>query len=156
MNPKVFNILKCFGQGGVNYYIMKKIDTVVVRETLYITMWVIIFSAVMEAVFLALGRWDITVLLGNLLGGAAAVLNFFLMGLTVQNAVEKEEKDAKNLVRLSQTLRHFMLLGVAVIGFVVNCFNVVAMLVPLLFPSVAVKLRMLRYKDPDEGGEESK
>ncbi len=134
---------------------MKKIDEVVLRETLYITLWVAVFSVVMEAVFLVIGRWDYTVLLGNLLGGGAAVLNFFLMGLTVQNAVAKEEKDAKNLVKLSQTLRHFMLVAVAAIGFIVSCFNVVSMLVPLLFPSIAVKLRMIRLKDEHEEGESS-
>lgn len=134
---------------------MKKIDAVVLRETLYITLWVVIFSVIMEAVFLALSKWDISVLLGNLLGGTAAVLNFFLMGLTVQSAVSKEEKDAKNLVKLSQTLRHFMLIGACAVGFIFSCFNVVAMLVPLLFPGIAVKLRMIRLRDTGKGGEGS-
>ncbi len=131
---------------------MIKLDKVVLRETVYVAVWVAVFSLIMEAVFLVLSRWDITVLLGNLLGALGAVLNFLLMGITVQKAVSKDEKDAKNLVKLSQTLRQFMLLGFAAVGFIFNCFNIIAVLVPFLFPSVAVKFRMIRYKDTDGGG----
>ena len=52
-----------------------------------------------ELVFLIIGKWDYTVLLGNLLSGCAAVLNFLLMGITVQNALSKDEKSAKTAVR---------------------------------------------------------
>ncbi len=132
---------------------MIKLDKVVRRETAYVALWVAVFSLIMEAVFLVLSKWDVTVLLGNLLGAIGAVLNFLLMGITVQKAVSRDEKDAKNLVKLSQTLRQFMLLGIAAVGFIFNCFNIIAVLVPFLFPSVAVKLRMIRYKDNGEGGE---
>jgi hypothetical protein len=55
---------------------LSKIDPTVRRETVYIGVWVLVFSVLMEAVFLVLNAWDITVLLGNLLGAFAAVLNF--------------------------------------------------------------------------------
>ena len=128
--------------GGVGFInAMKKIDTVVLRETAYIAAGVILLSAVMEAVFLVGGWWDYTVLLGNLLGGIAAVLNFFLMGITVQKAVTKEEKEAKDIVKLSQTLRMFMQLAFAVIGFLFDVFNVIAVLIPLFFPRIAIMFR---------------
>ena len=76
---------------------MKKIDPTVVKETVYITAFTIIFSMLMQAVFLIVQKWDYTVLLGNLLGIIAVVLNFLLMGITVQNAVLKEEKDADGI-----------------------------------------------------------
>ncbi len=47
-----------------------KIDAIVRRETIYIAVWVGILSLLMEAVFLIIGKWDYTVLLGNLLSGA--------------------------------------------------------------------------------------
>ncbi len=120
---------------------MKKIDATVLRETAYIAVWVIILSAVMEAVFLVGGWWDYTVLFGNLLGGICAVLNFFLMGLTVQKALTKEEKEAKDIVKLSQTLRMFMQLAFIVLAFVFDVFNVIAALLPLLFPRIAIMFR---------------
>ena len=58
---------------------MKKIDPVVIKETKYIAYFVIILSIAMEAVFLILRKWDVTVLLGNILSASAAVLNFLFM-----------------------------------------------------------------------------
>ena len=75
-----------------------------------------------------------------------AVLNFFLMGLTVQKAVGQEERDAKNLMRGSQSLRMLMQLALCAIGAALPCFNLVAVLVPLLFPRLGVMLRSLTLK----------
>lgn len=121
--------------------LLKKVDPTVKRETCYIAGFVLALSAVMELVFALLGAWNITVLLGNLLGGFAAVLNFFLMGLTIQSALGMEEKDAKNRMKASQSMRMLMLLGFCVIGGVAPCFNLYAALIPLVFPRIAVGLR---------------
>jgi hypothetical protein len=120
---------------------MKQVDTAVRRETLYIAAWVAVMSVLMQAVFLVIGRWDYTVLLGNLLGGAAAVGNFFLMGLTVQSAVNKEEKEAASMMKLSQKLRLLMLLVAAVLGVALPWFYLWATLIPLFFPRIAVAFR---------------
>ena len=69
-----------------------KIDATVKKETKYIALWVLLLSALMQSVFIVIGKWDHTVLLGNLLSGAAVILNFFLIGITVQKALEKEFK----------------------------------------------------------------
>ena len=122
---------------------MKKIDPTVVKETAYITVFTIIFSILMQSVFLILQKWDYTVLLGNLLGIVAVVLNFLLMGITVQTAVTKEEKDAKNLMKLSQTGRLFMMFAFALIGYLVPVFNAIAVVIPFLFPRIAIMFRPL-------------
>ena len=97
----------------------------------------------MQAIFLILRRWDYTVLLGNLLGGGAAVLNFFLMGLTVQNALTKDDKDARTAMKVSQLYRNLLLLAVAVVGMLVPSFDAWTTIVPLLFPRIAIALRSL-------------
>ena len=74
-----------------------RIDPAVRQMTWYITVFVILLSVLMELVFLLLHRWDYTVLLGNLLGAAIAIVNFFLMGLAVQKAVDQEEKEASGI-----------------------------------------------------------
>ena len=56
-------------------------DPAVKKQTGYIAVWVILLSLVMEAVFLLLRKWDLSVLFGNLGGAAAAIGNFFLMAL---------------------------------------------------------------------------
>lgn len=117
---------------------MKKIDETVLKETKFIAVWVLILSVLMQAVFLIAGDWDLSVLFGNLLGGGFAVLNFFLMGLTVQKAVTLDEKEAKNSVKISQTYRTLMLFVVAVLGITLSCFNDWAAIIPLFFPRIAI------------------
>lgn len=122
---------------------MIRIDPAVKRETFYITASVLIFSVLMQAVFLVTGFWDFTVLFGNIYGAFLAVFNFFLLGLTVQKAVTKEEKEAKNLIKLSQSGRMLGLLVLAIVGVYLPCFHFLAVLLPLLFPRIAIMFRPL-------------
>lgn len=122
---------------------MQKLDQVVCKETKYISAWTLIFSVILQAVFLIIGKWDITVLFGNLLGAAAAVINFLLMGIGVQYAVTQEEKQAKQTMKLSSTLRTFFLFAVAVLGVLLPCFQTVSALIPLFFPRIAIAIRPL-------------
>lgn len=126
---------------------MKKIDATVKKETTYIFAITVILSVLMQSVFLIIGKWDYTVLLGNLLGIIAAVGNFFVMGINIQSALEREEKEAKNLIKLSQTLRMLALFVIAMIGYLVPVFNIVAVIIPYLFPRVAISLRPLFIKE---------
>ena len=126
---------------------MKKIDPTVWKETRYIFGITLVFSVIMEGIFLALGKWNASVLLGNLWGALGAVLNFFLMGLTVQNAVTKEEKEAKNLIRFSQSARMLMLFVIAGVGFLLPWFHTLAVVIPLLFPRIAIFLHPILRKD---------
>jgi len=130
----------------------KKVDNTVKKETLYIASAVIILSMLMEAVFLIAGQWTLEVLWGNLLGGGAAILNFFLMGLTVQKAVDKDEKDAATMMKFSQTYRFLLMAAVAARDALVPIFNVFAVIIPLFFPRIAIALRPfvgIKYNDAE-------
>ena len=118
-----------------------KIDKTVLKETKYIASFVLILSALMQAVFLVIGKWNYTVLLGNLWGSAAAVANFLGMGLGVQKAVTQEEKEARQTLKASQTLRFFALFIFGIIGVLVPFLNSVSALLPLLFPRIAIAIR---------------
>ncbi len=136
---------------------MSKLDPTVRKETLYISAWVLILSAVMQAVFLVFGKWNFGVLFGNLLSGICACLNFLLMGITVQKALEKDSDDAKTTMKFSQTLRMLMQFGFAAVG--VIFFNPIASIIPLFFPRIAVTFRPLMDKrsggqNTDKGGEQ--
>jgi len=111
---------------------MAKIDYTVIKETRYIAYFVLLLSIIMQAVFLISGMWDYTVLLGNLLSGVIGVLNFFLMGISVQKALQKDEKEAKNIMKISHTYRTlFMLVGIAV-GAALPVFNIWAVVIPVV------------------------
>ncbi len=120
---------------------MDKIDATVKKETLYIAMATVILSTLMQAIFLITGKWDYTVLLGNLLGAVAAIGNFFVMGLGVQKALGKDEKEAKSVMKLSQTVRMLVLFVIAMVGYLVPVFNTLAVVLPYIFPRLAITLR---------------
>ena len=122
---------------------MKKISKNVLKETKYIASAVIIFSIFMQLIFIGLEIWDITVLLGNLLSGIVAVLNFFFMGITIQKVVSSNDGNTRNVIRLSESLRTLMVLLTMIFGVAFPCFNTVTALVPLFFPRIAIIFRPL-------------
>ena len=126
---------------------MSKIDATVQKETKFVALVAFILSLLMQGGFLIAGFWDYTVISGNLLGYIAAVGNFLLLGLTVQKAIGKEEKEIKRLVAFSQYGRLLILLLVALIANFVSIFNLVATVIPFIFPRIAVMIRPYVKKD---------
>lgn len=127
---------------------MKSISSAVRKETKYIAVCVVILSIIMQVVFLVLRRWDYRVLLGNVLSGAVAVLNFLLMGITVQKALEKDEKSAKAQMRASQSFRTLLQFIAAAVGAAAPIFNTATAIIPLFFPRIAIAFRP-RFKDKE-------
>ena len=121
---------------------MSKLDPAVKKETGYIVFWVILLSVLMEAVFLVIRKWDLSVLLGNLGGAAAAVGSFFLLAVTVSRAVSsgKPEEAAKR-VKASAGLRLIGMGGICALMIGVFHTNVYATVIPLLFPRVGLMFR---------------
>lgn len=120
-----------------------KIDKTVIKETKYIALFVLILSVLMQSVFLIIGHWHYFVLLGNIWGAAVAIANFFVMGLFVQKAVTQDEKDAKQTIRASQSLRMVGVFILVVVGILIfkQTPTRVAILIPLIFPRIAIMLR---------------
>ena len=118
-----------------------KANETVKKECIYIAYCCTILSVLMQAVFVVCKRWEYTVLLGNLLSLVASVLNFYFMGLTVQKAVEKDESDAKRLMKSSSSARTAVLFVIIAIGVAIPWFNTVSVIVPVFFPRIAIMLR---------------
>ena len=133
---------------------MKKVDAVVLQETKYIVIWTVIFSVLLQGIFLLIKKWDYTVLLGNLLSGTACIANFLIMGINLTSALQKEEKEAKEAMKASSGLRSFGLFLVVAIGVILPQFNLFAVIIPLFFPRIAIAIRPLCRKEgksKDEG-----
>jgi hypothetical protein len=124
-----------------------RIEPAVKKETKYILGMSLLFSVLMELIFWAVGHMDYTVPLGNLLDVVIAVLNFFLMGLTVQNSIGLDEKAASEKLKLSQRLRMLMVIALAAVGVGLPCFNSLAVVIPLFFPRIAIALWPLFNKE---------
>jgi len=120
-----------------------KVDATIKKETKYIAYFSLILSVLMQAVFLLLKEWDYTVILGNLLSFSVAVLNFYIMGITVQKAVLMDESDARKLIKSSQSLRTAGMFLLLAIGVALPIFNTIAVIVPVFFPRIAVTFRPL-------------
>ena len=123
---------------------MAKLDPVIKKETAYVGWWVFAACMMTQGVCLLLGWWSLSVLLGSLLGGVTAVGNFLLMCLMVQKAVAQTEKQAKNTVKLSQSLRLMMQGLMLVLAAVIPVFNIWTAAIPLLIPRIAISVRELR------------
>lgn len=116
-----------------------KIQKAIKDETLHIALGVLALSVVMEAVFFLISKWDMSVLWGNLLGGVYAVLNFFILGLTVQKvANDADPKRGKNLMQFSYSSRMFGTMIVVFLGFALPFLNWVAVLIPQFFPRITI------------------
>jgi hypothetical protein len=125
-----------------------KIDPTVKKETLFVSLVTLILSMLMQSVFLIIGKWDIGVLLGNLLGAGIGILNFFLLGLGVQKAVSSDETKAKEIMRGSHALRYALMIVLLAVGIVFSgVFNTITMLASFLFATIAVYMRMIFNKD---------
>lgn len=119
---------------------MNRIDRAVILNTVYVALVDLVLSALMQSVFVILSAWSIEVLFGNILGYVASVLNFFLLGLTVQSAVGKDNDDAKRFIAMSQRLRLLMMLAFAVVGYLLPFCNLYSVVIPFLFNGMAVFL----------------
>lgn len=84
--------------------------------------------------------FNYTVILGGLCGGIVAVLNFFLMGLTVQKvAAQSDEDTARTQMRVSYRQRLMLQILWIVAAIAAPCFQFAAGIAPLLFPSLGIK-----------------
>ena len=116
------------------------VQPAVKKETKKVAIGTFICVALMWAVF-GIGHavmpqkipFDYTVILAGLIGGIVAVLNFFLMGMTVQKVVSMED-DKQAAMKMKTSYSQRMMFQLAA-----PCFQFVAGLLPLLFPNIVIK-----------------
>ena len=144
-------------------------DRAVRRETLRVAAGVFALVAVMLAVYAVLGKLTASVALGGIYTGLLTVLNFFIMGLTVQGvtdrAAEKERSEQeladltlemKNRMKLSYNARMIALFALLVVGLTVFKFDPLATILPVVFPTIVIRvLQIMEAKKPSvsEGSE---
>jgi hypothetical protein len=110
-----------------------------------ILMWIVI--AVLHSVYPEQVPLDYTVFLGGIAGGIVAVLNFFLMGLTVQKVAATTDEDAARMkMKASYSQRMMLQMVWVVLAIVLPCFYFAAGILPLLFPSLGIKVTGILFK----------
>lgn len=107
------------------------------RETAVVAAGQALCTAAMIGVFALVGKFDISVLLGGILGALIATANFFIMSLFVNLAADKAEAQdvagGQKLIQLSYMGRMAGLLLVLVLCAKSGIFHVLALAIPLAF-----------------------
>lgn len=109
----------------------------VFRETLIVLIGEAIGVALMCGVFALLHRFDISVLLGGIVGGLVAVINFFAMAvvatLAADRAQQQDVEGGKKLIKSSYPIRLLLLAVVLFACGKSGVFNVIALVLPVIF-----------------------
>lgn len=117
---------------------------IVLHETGIIVIGECIGVAIMFALFALLGKFDRSVVLGGLIGGVLAILNFFLMAVNANNAADKamnqDVKSGKSMLQLSYAVRLVMIFVVLFACVKSGLCNVFAAVIPLVFvrPTITI------------------
>ena len=134
---------------GLSPAIVKETRYIAVFEAAAVVVMYIVF-AVLHAVMPDKVPFDYRVILGGLGGGIIAVANIYLLGRTVQKISETEDqKLAAVYMKASYKRRMLLQMAWGVVAIAAPVFQFAAGLIPLLFPSIAAKLRAVLLKDQD-------
>lgn len=107
------------------------------KDILKVTCGTAVLTVAMIVVFAIIGKFDITVLLGALLGFCGAALNFYLLALTLLKSLEKG-KNATAFISSSYLLRILFIAAVVIFAIKSPHFNYIAVVIPLIFPRVII------------------
>ncbi len=117
---------------------------IAIRETLYILIGVAVLTVVMFAVYAMLGRLNLPVILGGVVGAVLSVGNFFFMAVAATLAADKAEKQdisgGTNLMRASYPVRILILGGALLLCGFSGYFDLIALVLPLAFVRPVITL----------------
>ncbi len=120
------------------------------KQTLKILIGSVILAGIMIAVFALLGYFSLSVVSGAALGIVTAVLNFFLLALTLEYALGKGAGKAQGIMGLSYTVRIVVIAVIVVFAIKAPYINYVATAIPLVFPRIVIYALNFLDKDKKE------
>ena len=113
---------------------------------------VLLMFAVFFVLHLILGdrvAFDYKVIISGIIGGAVAVLNFLMMGISVQKMTEAgDQETGKRIFKASYRNRMLIQIVWGILALAVPCFHGIAGLVPLLIPTFAIRMSGIRQALP--------
>lgn len=107
----------------------------------------VLVAAMFLLSLMGVGRFDYTVILGAIGGCIVAVINFTMMCITIQRAVNIDEQKAmKAFIQGSYNGRLLLQAGWIVAAYMMPWVNVFAAAIPLLFPNLMIFYLQARGK----------
>lgn len=118
------------------------------KEAGYIAAGTVVLSALVQVVWAVFFKYDLSVFLGGLWGGTFAVVNFVLMGLTVQKvARESDQLAAKRRMQASYQMRMILIILATVLAIIVPGISWVMAVISLFFPRLTILVMPLFRPD---------
>ena len=125
----------------------------VLKETALVAAGQVLCIGAMLGIFALLGKFDRSVLLGGILGGVVAILNFLIMAIGASIAADKAEsqdvKGGKATIQISFLLRYGVIFLVLFAGVKSGLCNVISAVVPLLFTRIILTVGEFFRKSGD-------
>ena len=107
------------------------------RETAPVLLGQLLCTAVMIGIFALAGKFQLSVLLGGLVGALIAIANFFIMSFVANLAADKAEAQdvagGQKMIQLSYTGRMLGMFLVLILCAQSGYFHVLALVLPLAF-----------------------
>lgn len=144
-------------------------------DTVWLALGEAVVALLISAVYLLLKKFDYTVVTGAVLGGAVTVINFFILSVGINRAIngyiagrtdkemdeEEAEKyaqehstDVQNAMLKSYMLRMFLMIGSLALALISGWFNVLATVIPLLmYRPVLYAVEFIKVKVKAKRGE---
>lgn len=125
------------------------------RQTGVVALGEALGVAAMMGIFALLGKFDMSVLWGGIVGGLVAIANFFIMAIGVNIAADKAQnqdvKGGQAAIKGSYALR-MLVMAVVLFAFAKSGIcNVIALVVPLVFVRFTLTLwEFFRRKPGDK------
>lgn len=117
------------------------------REILNISLAALILGIVQILITIPLGYFGLAAIFGTLLGCVVAVFNFALMGLILEQCIEKQS-GASYLAGFGYILRLAIIAAAVVWAMKVSYLNYVCAVIPLIFPQLAIFIiNIIRRKE---------
>lgn len=122
-------------------------------ELLFVCVGEAVVSLITVLIYIALNKFNYSVVTGVLLGSTVIILNFIFLCISINRAIdnimaergdaemdeqqaaefsEKHKASLNKTVQLSNTLRMLSMVGALVLAFVLGHFDVIATLVPIV------------------------
>lgn len=128
---------------------------IVLRETAIVATGQLLCIGIMFGIYALMRLFTVKVILGGILGGVLAVLNFFFMAVFASIAADKAEaqdvKDGQRILQLSQLGRYLVMFIVLIaVGISEQC-DLIATVLPLVFVRPIISVGAFFRRTGDQG-----
>ncbi len=111
----------------------------------------VVLTVIENIGFLILGHWDITVLLGSLLGLGMTTAFFYSICVSVPKALSHDDPDmAQKSIRASRSYRTIMMAVGLLLAIKLPFFNAFAAMIPLVFTRISIMVINFNGEEEDE------